>query len=119
MPPVTVPPPAEKTRRPETAKGALLVELQLPASVVKTTFQVPSKALTERAARASAEWVAPKAAARTVTAKSAGLAPPRPKFAKSLNDRNEIVIFPIPVEARLPATDWSIGPVLRFIVANT
>jgi hypothetical protein len=42
MPPVTLPPPAEETRRPETAKGALLLELQLPARVVKTTFHVPS-----------------------------------------------------------------------------
>jgi hypothetical protein len=37
-----LPPPAEKSRLPETTKGALLVELQLPARVMKTTFQVPS-----------------------------------------------------------------------------
>jgi hypothetical protein len=42
IPPVTLPPPAEKSRLPETTKGALLVELQLPARVMKTTFQVPS-----------------------------------------------------------------------------
>ena len=42
MPPVTLPPPADKTRVPDTAKGTLLVELQLPARVEKTTFQVPS-----------------------------------------------------------------------------
>jgi hypothetical protein len=41
-PPVTLPPPADETRRPDTAKGTLLVELQLPARVTKTTFQVPS-----------------------------------------------------------------------------
>ena len=41
-PPLTLPPPAEKTRVPDTAKGALLVGLQLPLRVVKTTFQVPS-----------------------------------------------------------------------------
>jgi hypothetical protein len=42
MPPVTLPPPAEETIRPDTAKGTLLVALQLPAWVLKTTFQVPS-----------------------------------------------------------------------------
>jgi hypothetical protein len=42
MPPVTLPPPADESRLPETVKGALLVELQLPARVKKTTFQVPS-----------------------------------------------------------------------------
>src|ERR1700733_15758327 len=41
-PPVTLPPPAEETCVPETLKGALLVELQLPARVVKVTFQFPS-----------------------------------------------------------------------------
>jgi hypothetical protein len=42
MPPVTLPPPADETRPPDTAKGKLLVELQLPARVANTTFQVPS-----------------------------------------------------------------------------
>ena len=42
MPPVTLPPPADDTRRPDTAKGALLVALQLPARVTKITFQMPS-----------------------------------------------------------------------------
>src|SRR5450432_3219532 len=42
MPPVTLPPPADDTRLPDTAKGTLLVALQLPAWVAKTTFQVPS-----------------------------------------------------------------------------
>lgn len=42
IPPVTLPTPADETRPPDTAKGALLVELQLPARVVNTTFQVPS-----------------------------------------------------------------------------
>jgi hypothetical protein len=42
MPPVTLPPPADETLVPETLKGALLVELQLPALVVKVTFQLPS-----------------------------------------------------------------------------
>jgi hypothetical protein len=42
MPPVTLPPPADETRVPDTAKGTLLVELQLPARVVNTTFQMPS-----------------------------------------------------------------------------
>ena len=42
MPPVTLPPPADETRLPDTAKGTLLVALQLPARVAKTTFQVPS-----------------------------------------------------------------------------
>src|SRR5262245_39788078 len=42
MPPVTLPPPADETWAPDTAKGALLVALQLPALVVKVTFQLPS-----------------------------------------------------------------------------
>ena len=42
MPPVTLPPPADETRPADTAKGKLLVELQLPARVANTTFQVPS-----------------------------------------------------------------------------
>ena len=42
MPPLTLPPPAEETRWPDTVKGTLLVELQLPAVVVKATFQTPS-----------------------------------------------------------------------------
>ena len=42
MPPVTLPPPAEETLRPDTANGTLLVALQLPAWVKNTTFQVPS-----------------------------------------------------------------------------
>src|SRR5882757_6663839 len=41
MPPVTLPPPADDTRRPDTANGTLLVALQLPALVAKITFQVP------------------------------------------------------------------------------
>jgi hypothetical protein len=42
MPPLTLPPPADESRRPETVNGALLLELQLPARVKKTTFQTPS-----------------------------------------------------------------------------
>src|ERR1700710_1400714 len=42
MPPVTLPPPADETRVPATAKGTRLVALQLPAWVAHTTFQVPS-----------------------------------------------------------------------------
>jgi hypothetical protein len=42
IPPVTLPPPADETRLPDTVKGTLLVELQLPLWVVKTTFQTPS-----------------------------------------------------------------------------
>ena len=42
MPPVTLPPPADETCRPETLKGALLVALQFPARVVNTTLQFPS-----------------------------------------------------------------------------
>jgi hypothetical protein len=42
IPPVTLPPPADETRPPDTANGTLLAELQLPARVANTTFQVPS-----------------------------------------------------------------------------
>ena len=41
-PPVTLPPPADETRVPETRNGTVLLELQLPARGVKVTFQVPS-----------------------------------------------------------------------------
>src|SRR6187397_886187 len=44
MPPVTLPPPADATRVPETLKGTVLLAWQLPALGVKVTFQVPSKA---------------------------------------------------------------------------
>jgi hypothetical protein len=40
--PLTLPPPADEIRVPDTLNGALLL-LQLPALVVKVTFQVPSK----------------------------------------------------------------------------
>jgi hypothetical protein len=42
IPPLTLPPPADETRRPDTVKGALLIALQLPAWVAKSTFQMPS-----------------------------------------------------------------------------
>ena len=42
IPPLTLPPPADETRRPDTVKGTLLVELQLPTVVAKATLQTPS-----------------------------------------------------------------------------
>src|SRR5207247_6248959 len=42
MPPLTLPPPAEETRWPDTVRGTRLVELQLPAVGVKAAFQTPS-----------------------------------------------------------------------------
>src|SRR5258708_34863985 len=44
MPPVTLPPPADETRRPDTVKGSLLVELQLPAVLANATLHTPSQA---------------------------------------------------------------------------
>jgi hypothetical protein len=44
IPPVTLPPPADERRVPDTLKGTVWSELQLPARVAKVTFQVPSKA---------------------------------------------------------------------------
>ena len=41
-PPVTLPPPADETRGPATAKGTELEAWQLPAWGVNVTFQVPS-----------------------------------------------------------------------------
>jgi hypothetical protein len=41
-PPVTLPPPADETRVPDTLNGTVLVELQLPARGANVTFQVPS-----------------------------------------------------------------------------
>jgi hypothetical protein len=44
MPPVTLPPPADERRVPDTVKGTVWSELQFPDWVAKVTFQVPSKA---------------------------------------------------------------------------
>src|SRR3984957_20114843 len=64
-PPVTLPPPADETRRPETVNGKLL-EPQLPARVLNCTFQMPSKDAGPAAiaTRASAVTGAPAIQAR-------------------------------------------------------
>src|ERR1700735_5738463 len=72
MPPVTLPPPADETRRPVTVNGTLLVELQLPAWVVNCTFQTPSNppgcaVLTVRASAASGTPTAAATAAAANT----------------------------------------------------
>jgi hypothetical protein len=97
MPPVTLPPPADETRRPVTVKGTLLVELQLPARVVNNTFQMPSKApgpaiLAARAA--SAVTGVPAMAARTVAANTHREARIGLKLAKEAVGRADFVIFP-------------------------
>jgi hypothetical protein len=97
-PPVTFPPPADETRRPETVKGKLL-ELQLPARVLNCTFQMPSKApgpaaLAGRAASAGTD--VPAMAARTVAANTHRKARMGLKLAKEAAGRTDIVIFPCP-----------------------
>jgi hypothetical protein len=100
MPPVTLPPPADETRRPETVNGTLLVELQLPARVVNNTFQIPSKApgpavLAARAA--SAVPGAPAMAARTVAANTHRKGRMGLKLTEEAVGRTDFVIFPCPV----------------------
>jgi hypothetical protein len=107
MPPVTLPPPADETRRPVTVKGTLLVELQLPARVVNNTFQMPSKApgpaiLAARAA--SAVTGVPAMAARTVAANTHREARIGLKLTKEAVGRADIVIFP-------PLFDYATGGV--------
>jgi hypothetical protein len=99
MPPVTLPPPADETRRPVTVKGTLLVELQLPARVVNNTFQMPSKApgpAIPAGRAASAVTGAPAMAARTVAANTQRKARMGLKLAKEAVGRADIVIFPCP-----------------------
>jgi hypothetical protein len=92
-PPVTLPPPADDTRVPDTEKGKLLLELQLPRSVANKTFQVPSKAPAwgTRAGLASAisGATSPARAAATKIHREAG-APP--KSVERAVDRTEIII---------------------------
>jgi hypothetical protein len=98
MPPVTLPPPADETRRPVTVNGTLLVELQLPARVVNNTFQMPSKAPGPAvlATRASAVTGAPAMAARTVAANTHRKARMGLKLTKEAVGRTDIVIFSCP-----------------------
>jgi hypothetical protein len=98
MPPVTLPPPADESRRPVTVNGTLLVELQLPARVVNSTFQTPSKApgAAALAARASAEAGAPAIPTRTVAAKAHRNARVGLKSARTVVGRTDVVIFPCP-----------------------
>ena len=100
MPPVTLPPPADETRRPVTVNGTLLVELQLPARVVNNTFQMPSKAPGPAvlATRASAVTGAPAMAARTVAANTHRKARMGLKLTKEAVGRTDIVIFPCPFD---------------------
>src|ERR1700688_297931 len=97
MPPVTLPPPADETRRPETVNGKLL-EPQLPARVLNCTFQMPSKAPGPAvlATRASAVTGAPAMAARTVAANTHRKARMGLKLTKEAVGRTDIVIFPCP-----------------------
>jgi hypothetical protein len=104
MPPVTLPPPADETRRPVTVNGTLLVELQLPARVVNSTFQTPSKApgaaaLGARAA--SAGTGAPAIAARTVAANAHRNARMGLKSARAAVGRANVVILPCPFRLRV------------------
>jgi len=95
MPPVTLPPPAAETRRPDTVKGTLLVELQLPAVVAKATLQTPSKApaLTTLARRAASAVPGTATAATTATASIHRKARKGLKSAKKAMGRAEIIIF--------------------------
>ena len=99
---------------------ALLVELQLPARVTNTTFQLPSKAPAERTALASAALGAAAAPARTIRANIRSQAPVRRKRrAEMANDRTDIVVFTRFSKCRLPAIyDSSLQLISRFIVAK-
>ena len=99
MPPVTLPPPADETRRPVTVNGTLLVELQLPARVTNSTFQTPSKApgaaaLADRAASAGTGEAA--IAARTVAASTHRNMRTGLKSARTVVGRADVVILPCP-----------------------
>jgi hypothetical protein len=95
IPPVTLPPPADETRLPDTRKGTLLVELQLPAVVAKATFQTPSytPALTILARLAASAVPGAATAARTAAADIHRKARMRLKSAKKAIGRADIVIF--------------------------
>jgi hypothetical protein len=97
-PPVTLPPPADETRVPDTLNGTVLVEWQLPAWGANVTFQVPSYA----PALASAALGAAKAA-RAAATNIHREARPRPKSAQEAIDRSEIIIFPCFLTATLMA----------------
>jgi hypothetical protein len=119
MPPMTLPPPAEETRRPYTVNGTLL-ELQLPAWVANCTFQTPSKAPALIRMAASAGVGAPAMAARTAAANIAGMACEGLKWAKIVIDWTDNVIFPALLAVPLMATAYSSKiTVPWFIVANS
>jgi hypothetical protein len=87
-----LPPPADETRRPDTLKGTLLVELQLPAVVAKATLQTPSKA-PALARRAASAVPGTATAATTATASIHRKARMGLKSAKKAMGRAEIIIF--------------------------
>jgi hypothetical protein len=121
MPPVTLPPPADETRRPDTLKGTLLVELQLPAVVAKATLQTPSKApaLTTLARLAASAVPGATTAATTAAANIQRKARMGLKSANKAIGRAEIVIFSCFLTALLRVrVVVSNNPVPRFIVAN-
>jgi hypothetical protein len=94
MPPVTLPPPADETRVPDTVNGTVLVAWQFPAWGVNMTFQVPSKppTLTILALLASAvsgAATATRAAATNIQRKARRCL----KSVKKAIGRSEIIIF--------------------------
>jgi hypothetical protein len=121
MPPVTLPPPADETRRPMTVKGTLLVELQLPAVVTKATLQTPSKApaLTILARLAASAVPGAATAAKTAAVNIHRKARTRLASAKKAINRVDIVIFSCFLTApRRARVGMSSNPVPGFIVAN-
>jgi len=121
MPPLTLPPPADETRRPDTVKGTLLVELQLPAVVANATLQMPSyaPALTILARLAASAVPGAATAATTAAADIHRKARMRLKSEKKAIGRAEIVIFSCSLTAPLRArVGVSNNPAPRFIVAN-
>ncbi len=93
-PPVTLPPPADETRVPDTLNGTVLEAWQLPARGANVTFQVPSKApgLITLAVTASAVPGA-ATAARAAAANIHRKARETLKSAKKAIGLAEIVIF--------------------------
>src|SRR5260221_7409887 len=95
MPPLTLPPPADETRRPDTVKGTLLVELQLPAVVANATLQMPSyaPALTILARLAASAGPGAATPAKTTTADIPRKTRMPPKSEKKANGRAVIIVF--------------------------
>jgi hypothetical protein len=120
-PPVTLPPPADETRVPDTVNGTVLVAWQFPAWGVNVTFQVPSEApgLTIRARLAASAVSGAATATRAAATSIQRKARRRLKSVKRAIGRPEIIIFSCFLTVPPMASgNLSGNTVPRFIVAN-